>query len=170
MSGCRKLVSLDLSCTSVWVLVCLYPGLCAEPLQTGMSTVRHIWSYTCIYICTHIHEYPYRYIHTLYIYRNCRLQKEKECLGNSEKETPAYLIMETKSALQYLFIHCCLGGCADLQVLCSCWIPPSVVFIKEVNVDLKKLLWCARHHRTAASFIAERVHYLSLSGNCTDSP
>lgn len=93
ISSCRKLASLALSCTSVWVPVCLYPGLCAEPSQTGTSTLRHIWSYIFFYLyffCTHIHKYPYMCIDTLYIYRNWELQKEKN-VWEIQKRKPLFI-------------------------------------------------------------------------------
>lgn len=61
-----------------------------------------------------------------------KLRKGKTCLfDNGNKPSTC------RTCYSYTTVKTALGGCTDQQVLCSCRIPCSVVFIKEVNVDLK---------------------------------
>lgn len=96
---CRESVSLALSCTSMWVLVCLYPGLCAQHSQTVTSTLRHIYikNRTIYIVCVSVYVYMHIYvsIHVcVYIYYACagiKNFKQENNVWEIQKRNPLFI-------------------------------------------------------------------------------
>lgn len=174
--SCRKLAShVALSCT-VWVLVWLYSGLYVEHQPTGTSALRHanmsyVYVYTCTGICMWIPVCVYTHSERV---RTVSFKKEENVWEIQErKDKRVYLIMATSTVVVWLAVHTLLSRSSwcstDWQARSSCRIPHSVVFIKVVNVDLRNC-FDVQDIREQQQRSLQRVHYLSLSDNCADSP
>lgn len=133
---------------------------------------------TCVYIiCTRIYVYGNipvcLYIHSELVC-TVSFKEEKNVWEIQErKDKRVYLIMATSTVVLWLAVHTLLSRSswcsADWQASCSCRIPHSVVFIKVVNVDLRNC-FDVQDIREQQQHSLQRVHYLSLSDNCADSP
>ena len=87
-----------------------------------------------------------------------KFRKGNLCLFDNGNKTSTWRVIYTLLSKQ------ALDGRADPQVLRSYWIPCSVVFIKQVNVDLKKNHFDVQDITAQQLRSLQRVHYWSLSG------